>query len=740
MRTVCCAILLVTGVLLGGCFSSDPEEVGATNPQSGNGAPTTAPPPAAAFRAQFQPLQGILPYPIDLYFSGSTDGTLNIPANPFQPAVPVLNALDGYSTSSYISARFTAAVDPASLTAATVRVIRLVLDNATKAPLIPPAPGGALPMPLTFGTDYTVSIAQEAGSGGGTVIIRPTRPLEASSGGTNIGYLVVLTNGITSTGGAAATADTDYATVRNQALAELGSGASSPTCTPITNTTLNAICRLTFGHLAVASAVGVNPADVVLTFGFTTQSTRDVLGVVAQTIAASPAPPIVATALPGPGGTLTTADVNPALPGKANIHAGTLRIPYYLTVSNTSCDSAATLANCPPIRSFWTAAGASPVPGIDPASRHLTRFNPVPAKTADVDIPLLVTVPNAASVGGGVRPANGWPVAIFQHGLTRTRADVLLVADAFADAGFVVVAIDLPLHGIGATSLFAAFRQAGNERTFDLDVSNNATLAPGPDGTVDGSGQNFVNLPSLLTTRDNLRQGSVDLFALTRALPTLELTGDATPDINGDRIHFVGHSLGSIVGATYAALSPSTRTASLLMTGGGVAQTIIDSPAFGPPLIAGLQAQGLIPGTTLFNQFIRDAQTAADAGDPLNYMASLLAAKPVHVTQIVGGGTPGWPSDLVVPNSSTQRLITAGGTLIRRLGATGAVAAGNGGFVNFLFGHHGTIIDPGCTGLPAGSDVGRCQAAAVEMQRQTATFAALDGASIVITDTSVIQP
>jgi len=330
---------------------------------------------------------------------------------------------------------------------------------------------------------------------------------------------------------------------------------------------------------------------------------------------------------------------------------------------------------------------------------------------------------------------------IFQHGLTRNRVDAVAVADAFAQAGFVVVSIDLPLHGIGATSTAAAFRQAGLERTFDLDVSNNATLSPGADGVIDGSGQNFVNLSSLRTTRDNLRQGAVDLLTLTRALPTLELTGDATPDVDGARIHFVGHSLGSIVGATYARFGANARTASLLMTGGGVAQTIVESPAFGPAIIAGLQAQGLMQGTTLFNQFLRDAQTAADAGDPLNYFSSLLAAKPVHVAQVVGS-PPTWLPDLVVPNSSTQRMIDAGGALIHRVSTPGAnpVAAGNGGYVNYIFGHHGSIIDPSCSTPPVGPDPARCLAVTTEMQRQTVAFAALDGAAIVITDPTVVQP
>ena len=749
MRTVAAAILCSFGLLLAGCFSdsaSDGEDnIGPTDPTSGNGAPATpAPGPATGFRAQFQPLNGIFPYPNDLYFSGSTDGTLNLPANAFQPTVATINALDGYSTTAYWSIRFAGgALDPATFTPTSIRVIRITLDNATKGPLLPPAAGALQPAPLIPGTDFSASVSTEVGSNGGTLIIRPLKPLQASTGGQNIGYLVLLTNGIratAATGGAAASPDADYRTVRDQAISEILAGATTPTCTPITNATLNAICRLTFGHLRIGAAVGqvfpgaLNLSDVIVSFSFSTESTRDTMGALAQITAASPPTALVVQ----PTG-LNTSAVNPMLPGIADIYVGTLGIPYYLTAPSTADPTAA-------VTRFWTAAGPPPA-GLDPASRNLTRFNPVPLKTSDRNIPIFVTVPNAAGPTGGVRPPTGWPVAIFQHGLTRNRVDAVAIADAFAQAGFIVVSIDLPLHGIGAGTSAAAFRMAGLERTFDLDVSNNQTLAPGPDGVVDGSGQNFVNLSSLLTTRDNLRQGAVDLLTLTRALANLDVNADATPDADLARIHFVGHSLGSIVGGVYATVGATARTASLLMTGGGVAQTIIDSPTFGPRIDAALTAQGLLPNTTLRNQFLRDAQTAVDAGDPLNFISGtvgaipgLLAAKPVHIIQVIGS-PPTWLPDQVVPNSSTQRMITAGGTALHRVSATdNTIAAGNGGYVNYIFGHHGSIIDPSCSTPPVGPDPLLCGATTGEMQQQTVFFAASNGTSIRVVNAAVIQP
>jgi len=712
MRIVCAAILTATGLLLGGCFGDgDDSDVGATDPTSGNGAPTT-PNTVTGFKARFQPLVGVLPYPTDLYFSGSTDGTLNIPANAFAPGVAAVNAQDGFSTTASITARFSAPITASTLTAANIRVIRLSLDNATKAPLIPPAPGGALPVPLTFGTDFTASIAAEAGSNNATLLIRPTRPLQPSTGSTNIGYLVILTNGITGgTPAAPARADADYALVRDAAIAEITAGAATPTCPTVTNATLNAICRLTFAHLRVGAAVGVSPANVVLTFGFSTQNTRDTLGVVAQTVQASPPRPIGAQ-FSG----LTTAQVNPALPGTADVWVGTVQVPYYL--SRTA-----------PLTASWQAAGASPAPGIDSASRNLTRFNPVPAVTEALTIPLLVAKPNATSSSAGVRPVNGWPVVIFLHGITGDRSNMLAIADAFTNApgGFVVVAIDQPLHGVAPTS---PLYQATNERHFNLNLVNNTTGNPPADAVVDPSGTHFINLTSLLTSRDNLRQSIADQITLARAVPNLDLTGDGQPDIDATRMHFVGHSLGGIVGTSFLAFNPGIDSATLAMPGAQIAQLLQDSPSFAPRINAGLAAQGLTPGTTLYNQFFRDAQTAIDSGDPWNHGAAAAVNSPIHLIQVVGA-TPPAPlpapqPDQVVPNSATARLIGVMG--LTKVSTPGANAVSRG-FVNFVVGDHSSILNPAASGP-----------ATVEMQTQTVTFAVSGGTVIPVANPAVVQP
>jgi dienelactone hydrolase len=415
---------------------------------------------------------------------------------------------------------------------------------------------------------------------------------------------------------------------------------------------------------------------------------------------------------------LTTRQANPALQGKANIFVGTTTVPYYLRVATSTSDAAV-------LTSSWTAAGASPAPGIDPASRFITRFNPIPLKTADAVIPLLVTVPNATAAGGAgcPRPTAGYPAVIVQHGLGGNRSQALAIADSFADACFIVAAIDIPLHGITDTT--NPFYQAGRERTFNLDVINNTNSAPGPDGRIDASGGNFIQIPSALTSRDNLRQAQVDTIVFGKSLTRLDVTGDGVADVDPARVHFVGLSLGGIVGAAHARYAAGTRTATLAVPGGLITQLLLDSPTFGPSIKAGLSAQGLTEGTTLFNTFFRDIQNVVDTSDPVNHIAGANVAKPIHLVQVVG--------DTVVPNSATQRMVTAAG--LRRLSAAGptAVAAGTGAWVNFIAGSHGTLFDPTAS-----------LAATVEMQSQTVQFAASavapGGPFVVITNTAVLQP
>ncbi|HYL71680.1 MAG TPA: hypothetical protein VEY89_10315, partial [Candidatus Dormibacteraeota bacterium] len=638
-----------------------------------------------------------------------------------------LNALDGFSTTAVIRERFAGALDVASLTApGAVVVVHITTSNTTKAP-VPPPTGIIVPLvgcakgAACTGADYEVGVAPEDPT---ILEITPLKPLAASSclsGGpascpNGEGYLVLLTKAITE-GGAAATPDTDYA---NFQMALQG-GA---TCPSITVATLNALCQLTGAHLALAQALMISPANVVASFSFSTESTIDTLtDLAALTTATS------LTVQHPPG--FTTAQLGKGLPGHADIYVGVLDVPYYLSKSA-------------PLTEFWHAPPFPP----DPTSTNVTRFNPVPVPTApQLQIPVLLTVPNASSPSLGVAPAGGWPVLIFQHGITRNREDMFALADSFADAGFVVAAIDLPLHGItdptdpfyaegvSPMSLYTGLGLPASgsiERTFDLNTSGTA-------GAIDPSGIHFINLTSLITSRDNLRQGVADLIVFARTLP--QVSG-VTGGINANAMHFLGHSLGGIVGGTFMGVVPAGEivTATLANPGGKVAQLLRESPTFAPQINAGLKAASaaLVPGTTLYEQWWRDAQTIVDSGDPVNFIALATTNNPIHLIQVVGSATPptaaacimsptpaGCP-DQVVPNSATQRLILASG--LTQVHPPGAAGPQLDVFVNFTAGTHGSILDP--TSSPA---------ATVEMQTEAIAFALTSGTQLPVSSSAPVQ-
>ncbi|MGH8197704.1 MAG: lipase, partial [Steroidobacteraceae bacterium] len=225
----------------------------------------------------------------------------------------------------------------------------------------------------------------------------------------------------------------------------------------------------------------------------------------------------------------------------------------------------------------------------------------------------------------------------------------------------------------------------------------------------------------LLTSRDNQRQAAVDIVQLTTSLPALDLDGDTVADIDGTRIHFSGLSLGGIVGTVANAQPIATVSAYLSVPGGGVANLLRESAALSPRINAGLQAAGLVQGSTLYEQFFRDAQAVVDSGDPINYVAAAIDARPVLLTQVV--------NDTVVPNSATQRLVNAATWVKASAAGPTPVAAGTGTWVHFLSGSHGSLLDPTAS-----------LAVTTEMQTHAASLVASGGAAFVVANPVLLEP
>jgi pimeloyl-ACP methyl ester carboxylesterase len=677
----------------------------------------TAPVPFHAV-ASFDPANSVVPFPTNLLLLGSTDLTLNIPsADPtdFSDPKVAMSALDGFSPVAPWSTTFNLPIDASSLAAGqNVRMFEVTLSG----------PGGGVTgvvRELQSPQDFVVALAP-SDTTNRTLAIVPTKPL-----GSRTSYMAILTTGITAGGGPIRAALPYLLAERTSPLCS-GNQSTVPALPASQACALEPLRQLTNSQEAAAYAAGVPAGTIALSWVATTQDTSTALQAIDAVIELSPA----ATTHIAPTGK-TLGDLGVGLPPVADIYIGTIDLPYYLSAPSDTNPIA-------PLNQFWNAAPGAYVPqcadfGLDPTSTNVTYCNPFPVPTSTQTVPMVVTLPNPRS--GHSKPANGWPVVIFQHGITRNRTDAFAVAGALAAQGFAVVAIDLPLHGItDTTSPFyignTPFVALGaQERTFNLDVENNTTGAPGPDGVIDPSGAWFINLQSLLTSRDNLRQGVADLFQLAHAVPSMHYSPGN--DFDGSDISFVGQSLGSIVGSVFLSIDPNVNVGVINVPGGGIARLLDGSPTFGPRIRAGLAAAGVDAGTPDYDAFMVAAQTAVDSGDPINFGGAntMMSTKRLLLQEVVGGGDV--LPDQVIPNtvpgaplSGTEPLIAAFG--LSSISSTVQSADGIRGAVRFLQGEHGSILDP--TDFPA---------ATVEMQGEMASMIASDGTLVQVSNPSIVQ-
>ncbi len=161
--------------------------------------------------ANFDPANGVVPFPNNLLFNGTTDLTLNIPVDPTAAdAGPKLamNALDGFSTSAPWSMTFSQPITPSTLVGGqTVRMFEVTLSG-------PAAVSPAVKRELASPQEFVVASAP-SDTTGRTLAIVPTKPLKQMTS-----YMAVVTNGVSTASGP----------VRGSFTYQLGE-RTSPLCT-----------------------------------------------------------------------------------------------------------------------------------------------------------------------------------------------------------------------------------------------------------------------------------------------------------------------------------------------------------------------------------------------------------------------------------------------------------------------------------------------------------------------------
>jgi len=242
------------------------------------------------------------------------------------------------------------------------------------------------------------------------------------------------------------------------------------------------------------------------------------------------------------------------------------------------------------------------------------------------------------------------PIVIFAHGLGGDKGGVWGTADRLKDLdpnGVAVIGIDAPEHGSRSS------RPASSDKLFSVFDF----FAADPDS------KQFV----MSRARDNFRQMAADQLELVRFINTLSTLDvlpvgapDGVPDFDPTRIVYLGHSFGSVMGATAAAIAPEIRAACWNVGGDGLTMLLRDSNTF-KFIIDIFRPSGTPKGEV--GRFFAVTQGIIDRGDPINWAR--------FVTQEALPGVTGWKprdvlvqevfEDSIVPNSTSEALARAAG-------------------------------------------------------------------------------
>lgn len=331
----------------------------------------------------------------------------------------------------------------------------------------------------------------------------------------------------------------------------------------------------------------------------------------------------------------------------------------------------------------------------------------------EVSVPMLATVvlPTATP------PSTGYPVAIVQHALGRSRADALLVANALAAVGIATVAIDAPMHGDRSDCRLAPPTACHDTATQECSATTGRCIArvpanaqactSGSDCWLAGQGRclatgrceggrfegprrfGLYESPAVSGVGFTERvpgvhqQVSLDLKQLVRVLRASgpsslngRLTQLFSKSLDGSRVHFVGNGVPALGGLALAAATDDLTRLTLIGLG---AERSDGSPAS--------------PGTVAFDEAAVFARTLRDAFDARTRLGPALRSTNVDRRLFL----PFIEGDTVTANETTTALLQSTPRLAWYRYAAHAGTAATGQFPSTwsAVARHTFFFDPG---------------------------------------------
>jgi len=243
-----------------------------------------------------------------------------------------------------------------------------------------------------------------------------------------------------------------------------------------------------------------------------------------------------------------------------------------------------------------------------------------PLAQENVDVPFILVLPEDAS-------KQPFPVVLAQHGIYSSKTSVLSLASQCAEKGYATLSMDFIYHGD---------REDENETMPPLE---------------------FIDVAFPLKTRSSFLQSSMDHYQLIHMVKTWNKYssvndvypkgGDGTTDLSTEKIAYIAHSLGSIVGAATVAVSRELDAAVINVGGGGLTDFLQGFLTY-----YGLAS---VYPQYYFSQYSTAIQTVIDAGDSVNF-ASMLNNGNVNQKNVLIQESI---NDETVPNAVTDNYAKA---------------------------------------------------------------------------------
>lgn len=461
------------------------------------------------------------------------------------------STLDGWGTTSSLTLRLSAAVDPSSLPTSpnagpTADDSLLLVDLGAEPPQL-----------VAFDLEI---VAEDPGLPASTIVVSPLRPLSPTTR-----YALAITQAVTDADGECVAPS---ATTREVLLGE----ADAPALTRLDGRIDDALAALT-GLGAVAEVESLSGLVV-----FTTQHTREDSVAIAEVIRAAASP--------------TYTEVEP-------------------------CQDTEPAGDYVICEGSFDASDFTDADGVVSESH---------SAQGTYTIPITVYLPTT-----GEAP---FPTLMYGHGLGGTRDQAEALAEFAAPAGLAVVSLPAPSHG------------AHPDVTEFNDILDFFGLSLNLDDPLDA-----------FMLRDNFRQGSYDkLQLLQMMLGGMDVDGDGSDELDPDSLHYLGVSLGGIMGPEFLAFAPEIQSATLIVPGARVTSIVTSGEDFAVviSLFAGMATDGEIA------RFFPLVQGVIDRGDAAVYaphvveqrLAGFDAATPSVLMAMVIG-------DTTVPNVSNAYFARA---------------------------------------------------------------------------------